>query len=195
MNLLRNLFAIFGLVSFIGIVLIVVWAGPSLSKLTEFDREAQQTYADMARKLIESGNAAEATIWKAKVKENLTKEDVEDAIRSTANELNIRNVGELPLSTQVEAMTGKKWRYMKIFMFCNPLTAQKMVNYSDAYSAYLPCRLTLLEDKEGNMWIYTVNMDMMIHGGKPLPLDVKREAIQVKTVIQDIMSRGAAGEF
>ena len=70
-----------------------------------------------------------------------------------------------------------------------------MVDYSDAFSAYLPCRVTLLQDKQGKYWIYSLNMDLMIHGGKPLPPELKQEALKVKKIIQDIMNRGAAGEF
>lgn len=76
--------------------------------------------------------------------------------------------------------------FLKIYMYCNPLTAAKMVDYSDAYSAYLPCRLSLVRDKQGKLWIYSLNMDMMIYGGKPLPHDLKVEAI---------MERASMGEF
>ncbi|MDH5515065.1 MAG: DUF302 domain-containing protein, partial [Gammaproteobacteria bacterium] len=106
-----------------------------------------------------------------------------------------KNVGELPLSDQVAAMTGEPQRYLKIYMFCNPLTAAKMVDYSDAFSAYLPCRISVVEDKTGKLWIYTLNMDMMIHGGTRLPDELFEEANTVKDVILDIMNRGAAGDF
>ncbi len=84
---------------------------------------------------------------------------------------------------------------MKIYMFCNALTAAKMVHYSDAYSAYLPCRVSLVEDKQGVLWLYSLNMDMMIHGGMPLPTELKDEALKVKRIILDIMERGASGDF
>ena len=77
----------------------------------------------------------------------------------------------------------------------DPLTAAKMVNYSDAFSAYLPCRIALVEDNEGQLWLYTLNMDMMIHGGTELPDELYEEATNVKEIILDIMNRGAAGEF
>jgi len=44
-----------------------------------------------------------------------------------------------------------------------------MVEHSDAFSAYLPCRLALIEDKQGQRWIYTLDMNAMIYGGAPLP--------------------------
>jgi hypothetical protein len=36
---------------------------------------------------------------------------------------------------------------------------------------------------------------MMIHGGKPLPPDLLKEAEHVKAVMLDIMDKAAAGEF
>ena len=72
-------------------------------------------------------------------------------------------------------------------MYCNPLTAAKMIDFDDAFSAYLPCRITLVEDKTGKLWIYTLDMDMMIHGGKPLPEDLKKEAVEVKRIMQDVL--------
>ena len=116
-------------------------------------------------------------------------------MRSVANEHNIKNVGELPLSKQVEAMTGKPYRVIGIYMFCNPITATRMLDYSDAFSAYLPCRVAMVEDKQGKVWLYTLNMDMMIYGGTPLPPALKEEALSVKNIILDIMHRGAAGDF
>jgi uncharacterized protein (DUF302 family) len=195
MNSIRNVLAIIGLLSIIGIVYVAMQLQPYYAAFQSFDSKAMDTYQEMADVLVETGNAAEATIWKRQVAEGLSIEDVEDVMKSVANELNIKNVGQLPLSQQVEAMTGKKQRFLKIYMYCNPLTAAKMVDYSDAYSAYLPCRLSLVEDKQGKLWIYSLNMDMMIHGGKTLPADLKKEAEHVRTVIKSIMDRAAKGEF
>jgi len=195
MNKIRNILALIGLVSVIGMGWAAVKIYPYYSAFQGFDDKAFATYEEMANKLIDSGNAADATVWKQKVRKDLSVEDVEDVMKSVANELNIKDVGQLPLSKQVELMTGKKQRFLKIYMYCNPLTAVEMVDYSDAFSAYLPCRLSLVEDKQGDLWIYALNMDMMIHGGKPLPDGLKQEAERVRTVIKNIMNRAASGEF
>jgi len=166
-----------------------------LGNVSRFDDKAPEVYMTMTKSLLASSNAAEATVWKIPVAEGLSVEDVEQTMRFVANEHNMKNVGELPLSEQVAAMTGKDQRFWKIYMFCNPLTAAKMIEFSDAYSAYLPCRISLVEDKTGKLWIYTLNMDMMIHGGAALPPDLFEEANSVKEIILDIMNRGAAGEF
>lgn len=194
-KLIWNLLALIGLIVMAGVITVIVQHGDGLNNLRDFDEEAPQVYMDMAKSLLASGNAAEATVWKVPVEDGLSIEEVEDTLRFVANEHNIKNVGELPLSAQVEAMTGERQRFLKIYMFCNPLTAAQMVAYSDAFSAYLPCRVSLIEDGDGKLWLYTLNMDMMIHGGKTLPDDLKAEANAVKDTILDIMNRGASGEF
>lgn len=201
LKLIWNLIALIGLVCIAGIIWLAVTFDfglqniKDLQNLKSFDAKAPQVYMEMAKELFSTGNAAEATIWKIPVAEGLTVKDVEDTMKFVANEHNIKNVGELPLSDQVSAMTGEEQRFWKIYMFCNPLTAAKMINYSDAYSAYLPCRISLVEDLEGKLWIYTLNMDMMIHGGESLPQELYEEANSIKETILDIMNRGAAGEF
>lgn len=195
MKLLRNLLSVIGLIS----ILLVIAVSPRLyevkTRFDQFDPKAWETYVSMFQGILETGNAADATVWKAKVKEGLSFEDVDQTILFVANEHNIKNVGELPLYKQVEAMSGKPYRAVKIYMFCNALTAARMLDYSDAYAAYLPCRVSLIEDKQGQLWIYTLNMDPMIHGGLPLPPELKEEALQVKAIMKDVLARGASGDF
>lgn len=200
-KLIWNLLALVGLAVIAGILLLGSKTGMGVQDLANFrnfsafDGKAVSVYTEMMRTLAASGNAAEATVWKIPVNEDLEAADVEETMRFIANDHNIKNVGELPLSDQVTAMTGEEQRYLKIFMFCDPLTAVQMLDFSDAYSAYLPCRISLVEDKEGRLWLYSLNMDMMIHGGKPLPPALFDEANRVKDIILDIMERGAEGDF
>ncbi|HHZ88427.1 MAG TPA: DUF302 domain-containing protein [Chromatiaceae bacterium] len=192
MGPIRNVLALIGLIALIAAGTVFIQGKAILDK---FDPGAFDVYFDMSKKLIETQNGAEATIWKIKVEEGLTPEEVEQSMKNIANELNIKNVGELPLSKEVSAQTGEDYRFVKIFMFCNAVTAARMMDYSDAFSAYLPCRITLLEDKTGQLWLYTLNMDMMIHGGAPLPKALRIEAIGVKQILLDIMNRAAEGDF
>ena len=193
--LLRNILALIGLAGIVFAVYALVKLQPTLTTIGEFEDNAMDVFKDMGVKLVETGNMAEASIWRVEVAEDMTAEDVEQTMKFVANEHNFKNVGEMPLYKEVEAMSGQPYRYVKIFMFCNALTAARMLDYNDAFSSYLPCRITLIEDLEGRLWLYTLNMDGMIYGGKPLPAELKAEAENVKEIILDIMNRGATGEF
>jgi uncharacterized protein (DUF302 family) len=195
MGFIRNILALLGVVA----VGLAIWLGPALYKykvaFDGFDDQAFDTYKGMMDRLAETGNGAAATVWKAKVAEGLTFEDVDQSIKQVAIDRNIRGVGELPLGDQVAAMNGKPWRKLNIYLYCNPLTAAKMIEHDLAYAAYLPCRVSLVEDETGQLWIYTLDMDMMIYGGKTLPPDLLKEALEVKDIMQDILTRAAEGDF
>jgi uncharacterized protein (DUF302 family) len=192
---IRNFFAFLGLLVIAGLIFALIKLGPIYHVLSGFDDKALGVYTEMAEKLLETGSLVDATVWKVPIAKGLSADDVEETMKFVANEHNIKNVGELPLYKEIQAITGHDQRYMKIFMFCNAMTASRMAAYSDAYSAYLPCRISMVEDKDGKLWLYSLNMDAMIYGGKPLPPALKEEAIGVKTIILDIMNRGAKGEF
>jgi len=192
MVLIRNLLALVGLAVVAGVAGLYVQYKDNLNN---FDPEAGKVYMELAKNVLESGNGADATVWKVPVNEDLSADDVEETMKFVANELNMSNVGELPLYKDVEAKTGQSYRFVKIYMFCNSLIAKEMLDYSDSFSAYLPCRITLVEDKSGKLWLFTLNMDLMIYGGETLPPTLKKRALEVKDLILQIMQRGAEGDF
>lgn len=195
MGFIKNILAIIGLIALVGGGYAYSKFSGELDALNALDPGAKKVYADMWTKLKASGTSADATVWKRALDEGVTAEDAAEAMGSVATELNIKAVGILPLSAEVEAKTGKKQRLLTIYQYCNPITAMTMVEHSLAFSAYLPCRIAIVEDKEGKVWLYALDMDMMIYGGKTLPDKLLKEAISVKKVIQDIMEAGATGEF
>ncbi len=193
--------AITRILALVGVIAIAIaaWIGPDLWRYKQafdgFDPKAFATYKTMLDRLVETGNSAAATVWKVKVAEGLSFEEVDESIQAVAIDNNIKDVGALPLGDQVEAMTGEPWRKLKIYLYCNPLTAAKMVEYDIAYAAYLPCRVSLVEDEAGDLWLTSLDMDAMIWGGKTLPPDLLAEAIRVRKVILDILNRAAEGDF
>jgi len=40
-----------------------------------------------------------------------------------------------------------------------------------------------------------MNLDLMIHGGRELPPELKEQALKVREAIYDIMKAAASGEF
>ena len=145
------------------------------------------------------GEIACATTWERKVADDVTPEDIEDALMSVATEMNIKSVGILPLSDELKAR-GIETGYLKVYSFCNPVTARKMVSFAPHMAAYLPCRITVVEQKnpetgKSELWLYTLNMDMMVKMGKKLPPELKKEAYKVRDTIAKMMEAAATGDF
>ncbi|HIM95732.1 MAG TPA: DUF302 domain-containing protein, partial [Gammaproteobacteria bacterium] len=107
----------------------------------------EKVYMPMTNTLLDTGDITMASIVRVKVADDVSNEDVEEAMESIATAEGIRSVGMLPLSEMVELQTGEKQRFLKIYQYCSPRTAMVMVDHSDAFSAYLPCRLALIQDK------------------------------------------------
>lgn len=195
MRFIRNVFALIGVLALVATIYGYQMFGGDIGALKNFNPQFNSTYLKMWNILKETGNSADATVWMVPLEEGVSPEDAEEAMKIVANDLNIMSVGEQPLSEQVELQSGEKQRFLKIFQYCDPATAMKMVEHTDAFAAYLPCRISMVEGKDGQYRLYSLNMDLMIYGGAELPADLKAEALRIKETIQKIMSSGASGEF
>lgn len=142
-----------------------------------------------------NGDIAIATTWEAKVKDGVSAKDVEEILKLVAVERNMRDVGTLPLSKELEARSGKKEKLLTVYSYCSPATARLMVDFSPHMAAYLPCRISLVEHNDGSLWLYTLNMDMMVKMGRKLPSPLKEEAQAVRDTIWIMMQRASKGEF
>jgi len=189
MKFLTKLLALIGILAIAGAI--YVW----FAGAKNLDPKAKDVYSHMMGTILETGDIAKATVRKVKVKEGISADDVVESLNSLAVEMKIKPVGDLPLSKEMEARTGKKQKYIRVLSYCNPNIATKMVRFSMAYGAYLPCRIVLMEDDKGQLWLYTLDLDMMIHGGAPLPKDMLAYGNQVKHAIYTMMDRAAAGDF
>lgn len=144
----------------------------------------------------EDGDLTEALTWKRKVKSGVTVDQVEGALESVAIEQNFKSVGAQPLSKELEARTGKKQPFLKIYSYCSPTIAAEMVAFNPAFAAFLPCRIALLEKPDG-LWLYTFNMDVILKSGtgKSLPPELAKDATAVRSIVLQMLDRGAKGDF
>jgi uncharacterized protein (DUF302 family) len=167
----------------------------SINTLGKLEVGAGAEASKMWDRWVESGgDIAVATTWERKVKPGVTVDDIEQVFNQISAERNMKAVGELPLSKELEARTGTKQKFLKVYSYCTPATARMMVDFSPHMAAYLPCRLTVVE-KEDGLWIYTLNMDMMVKMGRKLPSPLKEEAWKVRETIFMMMDRASKGEF
>lgn len=133
------------------------------------------------------------TVVKVPLVKGVSAEDAIESMKLRANILNIKLVAELPLSKQIKAM-GESSRRIEIYQFCDALTAKRMVEYNMSFAAYLPCRITLVEDEKGQVWLMTMNLDMFINHPK-FNVKFKQEATRVRDTLLEIMSAGAKGDL
>lgn len=135
----------------------------------------------------------QASIQKFKIADGVSVDDAVDSMQLRGNMLNFKMVADLPLSEQVKAM-GQDANYMRILAFCDAPIAKKMVEYDLIFAGFLPCRIAVVEDNEGQGWIVTMNMDMMLHA-VDLPEDLQPLAKRVRDTIYSIVDAGVNGDL
>jgi uncharacterized protein (DUF302 family) len=134
------------------------------------------------------------TVLRMPLAKGVSLEDAEQSMKLRANALNMKLVAELPLSRQVEAITGKPSRYATIFQFCDAMTARQMLDYSLDFAAYLPCRIALVEDEKGQGWVVMMDLNLLINAANLKP-ELKAKAIEVRDMLENIMRAAANGEL
>lgn len=149
-------------------------------------------HAEQAKSKPATSSIAQ-TVVKMPLKEGVSLDDAVQSMKIRANNLNMKLVGELPLSKQLQAM-GEKSRRIEIYQFCDPMMAKKMVEANMDFAAYLPCRITLTEDAKGKGWLVMMNLDPLINGTGLSP-ELKKDAVKVRDTLTDIMQAGAKGDW
>ena len=182
------------------LILIVALSGltgcGTIHAMRNLEEGSGSTFMDMWDKWVKSeGDIAVATTWAIKVKPGVSVEDIEAALATVATDENTKPVGVLPLSDELQARDPSiKQKMLRVLSYCSPATARMMVDFSPAMAAFLPCRVVIVE-KEDGLWLYTLNMDMMIKMGKKMPAELKVETMKVRNTIWKMMEKGAAGEY
>lgn len=135
----------------------------------------------------------EQSVIKQELAEGVTADDAIDAMQSKAAELNMKIVAHQPLSKELQARGIDSGR-LEIFQFCNPEDAHEMVKFNPIFAAYMPCRIALVEDTEGKLWVMMLNLDMLINS-TPLPAEIHDIAVRVNETLTTIINAAATGEF
>jgi len=138
---------------------------------------------------------------KMPVAEDVTFEDAVDSMKLRANEINFKFVGHSPLWRDVRAITGDEdTPRVEIFQFCDAVVARKILDYVPEFVVFLPCRIALLEDTHGKLWVMTLDWDVnwLNYAQNPnsvLDKDLRADATRIREGIRYIMEGAATGDF
>jgi len=133
------------------------------------------------------------TVVKLPLQEGVSMDDAVESMKLRANVLNFKLVAHQPLYKELEAM-GVPSKRVEIFQFCDARIAHEMLSESLDFAAYLPCRITLIEDKDGQAWLVSMDLDRVIAIAN-LPPKLLANASKVRDAIREIMEAGASGDL
>ena len=193
MGFIKTILSIIGALAIIVGLIGAAKFGPAVKKM---DPEAMNLYMKMMNDVMSTGNAAKAMVRVVKVNPDVTPDDMKEAMQSIAEENGMQMVGDVTMFDGTPLTKGgPKSHYTRIFSFCSRSIAQTFLNYSKEYGAFMPCRIMLREDKDGNRYLVTMDLGLMIHGGYPLSPEMLKLAKQVEKTMYEIQDLSAKGDF
>ena len=137
---------------------------------------------------------------KKKVAEGLSFDDVVEAMDLKANEVNFKKTGHSEIWRDVGAITGAPTLRIEVLQYCDAPVGRRMMDYSPEFSIFIPCRITVYEDANGDLWVMTLDWDvgwlaMTWHPDSQLDPELKKDAKRIRDAMEQIMHAGATGEW
>jgi uncharacterized protein (DUF302 family) len=138
-------------------------------------------------------HVAEVTqsIVQVTLQEGVTPESAANAMIRKATEINLRFVGRQRIYRQLRKQ-GKTSGHLEIFQFCDLDDAHKLIQLNPLFATFMPCRIAMVEDADGAVWLMTFNLDMVINNKMLTPAEGEI-AIRVNQNMLKVLVAGATG--
>jgi uncharacterized protein (DUF302 family) len=137
---------------------------------------------------------------KYKAKPGLSFDDVVQSMKLKANEVNFKYVGSNPMWKDFRVVLGDNSApRIEVFSFCDIAVARELLKQIPEMSVFLPCRITVLEDADKNIWVMTLDWDVtwLDYAGKAMGLSpqLRKDAETIRKKMDEIMRAAANGDL
>ena len=176
------------------------WPKNTVSPRTSREAKLHAFQTAMAMSPLSMRNMVSMMADKIPVEEGVSWDDAVEAMKLRANEVNFKFVGSSPLWKQIEAETEQPSAKVEMFRFCDARMARKILDEVPEFIVFLPCKIALIEDAEGKLWVMTLDWDVswLDYAQNPnshLSKDIREHAKLIRDNIQYIMEGAATGDF
>jgi hypothetical protein len=196
MKLIKGLLTLIGAIVVIAGIVGAVTIGPKIAKL---DSHALPEYMKMFDTVLTTGDPAKGMVKRVKmvIPEGVTKEEAFENAIEVMDEVGAE-FGLAMVDSKTMPRGGKLFKdgglLTHIRSYCSPSIADKFLTHSGEFIGFMPCRIGIVEDPNGDIYIYTMGLELMINGGHTLPPEMLELANEVKKGMYTMMEKGAAGE-
>ncbi len=201
MKFIKGLFTLIGAVVVLGLAFAFVKfdLGSRLGQVASLDSKAMPEYMKMFDKVLETGDPAKGMVRRVKmhIPEGMSKQEAFENALEIADEVASEH-GLAMVDNKTMPRGGKLFKdggkLTHIRSYCSPTIADKFLNYSPYFIGFMPCRIGFVEEDNGDIYIYTMSMELMINGGKPLPKDLLELANEVRSGMYEMIEKATKGE-
>ncbi len=138
-------------------------------------------------------------IAKKKVLPGITFDEVVESIKVKANELNMKASGHNTPWKVLREIDDPNSPRVEFLSFCDLIALRQILDYSLEFSALVPCRIAVLEDADGAIWLTTLDWDVRWLDTSPNPNRITEElrerAMKIRKNIEIMMESAANGDF
>ena len=203
MKILKGLLTLIGAIVVLGVIVAFFKfdLGTRISQVKQLDPQAMPEYMKMFDKVLATGDPAKGMVRRVKLQipEGMTKKEaITNALEimdEVGEEYGLAMVDTKLMSRGEKDSTGVYQPYIRIRSYCSKTIAQIFLSHSPYFIGFMPCRIGLVEDKNGDIWLYTMSMELMINGGRTLPPKLFKLADEVRKGMYTMMEEASKGDY
>ena len=137
---------------------------------------------------------------KYKAKPGLSFDEVVESMMLRANKENLKFVGSNLMWKDFQAVLGDNTApRVEVFSFCDIAVARDLLRIIPEMAVFLPCRITVMEDGDKNIWVLTLDWDVtwLDMAGRQMGItpELRQGALAIREKLDSVMRAGAAGEL
>jgi uncharacterized protein (DUF302 family) len=137
---------------------------------------------------------------KMKAAEGVTFDDIIEAMDLKANDVNFKKTAHSKIWKDVAAISGVPTTRIEVLHYCDAIVGRRMLDFSPEFSVFIPCRIAVYEDANGEIWIMTLDWDVSWitqawQPGSQIGDQLQQDAVRIRDAMTQIMEAGAKGEW
>ena len=88
---------------------------------------------------------------------------------------------------------------VEVFSFCDIAIGRELLKIIPEMVVFLPCRIAVMEDADKNIWVMMMDWDVtalqLVSNQKGIPAELRKDAIEIREKMENVMRAGANGEL
>jgi uncharacterized protein (DUF302 family) len=149
---------------------------------------------------LDAREAMNYMVVKYKARPGLTFDEVVESLKLRGNQLNFKLVGENLMWKDFKAVLNDNTApRVEVFSFCDIAVGRQLLKLIPEMAAFLPCRITVMEDADKNIWVLTQDWDAtwLDYAGKAMGItpELRKASIEIRDKMDNMMRAAANGDI
>ncbi|MCB4753722.1 MAG: DUF302 domain-containing protein [Sulfurovum sp.] len=170
--------------------------GTRIEQVMKLDPQALPEYMKMFDIVLSTGDPAKGMVKRVKMRipKGMSKAEAFKSAIEVMDEVASEH-GLAMVDSKTMPREGKLFRnggiLTHIRSYCSPAIADRFLSFSPYFIGFMPCRIGIVEELNGDIYLYTMGLELMINGGQTLPKEMLELANEVREGMYAMLEAGA----